>query len=105
MSPTPWSVPPIPTDSTVDPGLHETFPEELAVESGTREQDAMLATIPISANLQDTLRSGSHDFTAPPLDWHDHAENEFQWTIGKALALALPAAILAGIVMGVLIAS
>ena len=105
MSPTPWTVPPIPTDSTVDPGLHETFPDEFDEESGNKEQDAMLATMPISSNLQDTLRSGSQDFTAPPLDWHDDAESEFQWTIGKALALALPAAILAGIVMGILIGS
>nr|MCS5584228.1 serine/threonine protein kinase [Pseudomonadales bacterium] len=103
MSPTPWTVPSIPTEPSVDPGLHETFPDEFDAEPGDVEQDAMLATMPISANLEDTLRSGSQDFTAPPLDWHDDTENEFQWTIKKALALALPAAIVAGIVIGILL--
>ncbi len=39
----------------------------------------------------------------PPLEWQDDTDTQFQWTIGIALALAVPAALVAGVVIGLLI--
>jgi hypothetical protein len=48
------------------------------------------------------MRSESQDMLPPPLEWQDYPDTQFQWTIGKALALAVPAAVVAGIVIGLL---
>ena len=83
--------------------MHETHPNELQEASeGISDSDLASATLAMSAGTQDTLRSESQDMLPPPLEWHDYPDTQFQWTIGKALALAIPAAVVAGVVIGLL---
>ena len=86
--------------------MHETHPNDLQEGSegmeGLSDSDLAAATLAMSAGTQDTMRSESQDMLPPPLEWQDYPDTQFQWTIGKALALAVPAALVAGVVMGLL---
>ena len=103
MTPSPWTVPSQLDGPIVDSTLHETHPNDFYEASeGISGVDFVSDTLAMSAGTQDTMRSESQDMLPPPLEWQDYADTQFQWTIGKALALAVPAALVAGVVMGLL---
>ena len=106
MTPSPWTVPPQLNGPVVDSTMHETHPNDLQEATkgieGKSDSDLAAATLAMSAGTQDTMRSESQDMLPPPLEWQDYPDTQFQWTIGKALALAVPAALVAGVVMGLL---
>ena len=103
MTSTPWTVPAMLNGPVVDSTMHETHPNDLHEDSvSILDSDLASATLAMSAGTQDTLRSESQDMLPPPLEWQDYPDTQFQWTIGKALALAVPAAVVAGIVIGLL---
>ncbi|MBT4723653.1 MAG: serine/threonine protein kinase [Planctomycetaceae bacterium] len=104
MTPTPWTVPPVLKGPVVDSTMHETHPNGLQEASqGMLETDIAPVTLAMSAASQDTMRSESQEMLPPPLEWQDYTDTQFQWTIGIALALAVPAALVAGVVIGLLI--
>jgi len=103
MTSTPWTVPAMLNGPVVDSTMHETHPNDLHEDSASiLDSDLASATLAMSAGTQDTMRSESQDMLPPPLEWQDYPDTQFQWTIGKALALAVPAAVVAGIVIGLL---
>jgi|TARA_B110000438_G_scaffold73743_1_gene73872 serine/threonine protein kinase len=104
MTPSPWTVPSQLDGPNVDSTMHETHPNELQEASeGLSGMELASETLAMSMGTQDTMRSESQDMLPPPLEWQDYADTQFQWTIGKALALAVPAALVAGVVLGLLI--
>ncbi|MBT4694291.1 MAG: serine/threonine protein kinase [Planctomycetaceae bacterium] len=104
MTPSPWTVPPQLNGQVVDSTMHETHPNDLQEASeGMLDLNLTSASLAMLAATQDTMRSESQDMLPPPLEWQDYADTQFQWTIAKALALAVPAAVVAGIVIGLLI--
>jgi serine/threonine protein kinase len=103
MMPTPWTVPPLPNGPTVDSTMHETPLSDLQnAPEGALAADFASAKLAMSAGTQGAMRSDSQDMLPPPLEWRDYSDTQFQWTIGKSLALAVPAALVAGIVIGLL---
>ena len=84
--------------------MHETPLNDLQDASGGElESNLTSATLAMSAGTQDTMRSESQDMLPPPLEWQDYPDTQFQWTIGKSLAVAVPAALVAGVVIGSLL--
>tara|TARA_B110000438_G_C15576332_1_gene547593 strand:- start:226 stop:771 length:546 start_codon:yes stop_codon:yes gene_type:complete len=102
MTPSPWTVPSQLNGPVVDSTMHETPPNDLQEVFGGRAVGDLVSELPMLAGTQDTMRSESRDMLPPPLEWQDYSDTQFQWTIGKALALAVPAALVAGVVMGLL---
>jgi serine/threonine protein kinase len=103
MTPSPWTVPSQLDGPVVDSTMHETHPNDLHEASeGLSSAFVVSETLAMSAGTEDTMRSESRDMLPPPLEWQDYGDSQFQWTIGKALALAVPAALVAGVVMGLL---
>jgi len=104
MTPTPWTVPPLPNGPTVDSTMHETPLSDLQDASdGVLESNLASTALAMSAGTQGTIRSESQDMLPPPLEWQDYPDTQFQWTIGKSLAVAVPAALVAGVVIGSLL--
>lgn len=104
MTPSPWTLPSQLDGPDVDSTMHETHADELHEASeGLSGTELASATLVMSMDTQATMRSESQDMLPPPLEWQYYADTQFQWTIGKALALAVPAALVAGVVLGLLI--
>lgn len=83
--------------------MHETPLSDLQnAPEGALAADFASAKLAMSAGTQGAMRSDSQDMLPPPLEWRDYSDTQFQWTIGKSLALAVPAALVAGIVIGLL---
>ena len=84
--------------------MHETPLSDLQDASdGVLESNLASTALAMSAGTQGTIRSESQDMLPPPLEWQDYSDTQFQWTIGKSLAVAVPAALVAGVVIGSLL--
>tara|TARA_B100000676_G_scaffold309697_1_gene374018 strand:+ start:320 stop:1693 length:1374 start_codon:yes stop_codon:yes gene_type:complete len=95
---TPWQAPAVPVDAAgnVAPAsdMHETQPDGY-VESS----EALVGTE--SGASQETLNSHSRDVSPPPMTWVPEPEPVWEWTIGKALAIAIPVSIIVGMLLGI----
>ena len=93
---TPWHAPAVPVESAgVAPSdMHETQPDGY-MESA----EALTGTK--SETSQETFSSHSRDASPPPMTWLPEPDQGIKWTVGKALAIAIPASILLGVLIGV----
>ena len=99
---TPWQAPAVPIEILENPvpasDMHETHPDDYLERS-----EAMVATD--SGASQETFSSQSRDSLAPPMTWVPIPEEESEWTIGKAMAIAIPVSVLIGIILGVILSN
>lgn len=97
---TPWQAPAVPLESAGEllpaSDMHETHPDGYVQSS-----EALVATD--SGRSQETLDSRSRDVAPPPMNWVPIPEEKFEWTVVRALAIAIPASLLVGILIGLVI--